>query len=592
MANQIPLARYLFCRLHQLGARSIHGVPSDYNLRALDYITPAGLHWVGNANELNAGYAADGYARVKGISALITGFGVGELSAINAIGGAYSEMAPVVHIVGTPPRAAQTAGLCVHHTLGDGNYRVFAEMYSKLTVAQANLNNPATASAMIDRTLRECILQSRPVYIELPTDMVTVQIPEADLRHPIDLSVPANDQDLEDCVVKKVLDKIYEARQPFIIVDGFAASYGYYDEANELVHATGFPTSTTSMGKGIIPETAPNFYGVYTGASGHPDFMSWVQSCDLVVRLGPLDADTNTSGFTTIPDPRITINIHGNTIEIGAADSGIQTYTLHAKAVLRKLLDQLDQSKLPQYVAYPSQVNPRKERNNLPLPKTDSLIFQETFWKRISSFFQPGDIILTETGTAAYGGSEFVLPPDTTMIVSSIWLSIGYMLGACAGASLALRDMVTDNVRSNGRTILFEGDGSMQMTAQAISDMIKNRLDVIIFLINNDGYTIERLIHGMAESYNDVQPWRYLEAPSYFGAPKNDSEYPVTTHRASTWGELSQIIDGVDFQHPKGFKMVEIIMKREDGPDTLKKLAAYMDKRNSAVSLNETPNLL
>ncbi|OBT83801.1 hypothetical protein VE02_08662 [Pseudogymnoascus sp. 03VT05] len=564
MGNQIPLAKYLFCRLHQLRVRSIHGVPSDFNLQALDYIKPAGLRWVGNANELNAGYAADGYARVKGISTLITGFGVGELSAINAIGGAYSEMAPVVHIVGTPPRVAQDRGLCVHHSLGDGNCRVFAEIYQKFTVAQANLTNPATAPAMIDKTLRECIVQSRPVYIELPTDMVTVEVPEINLSQPIDLSIPANEREFEETVVTQILNKIYAAKQPFIVIDGFAATYGYSEEANELVRATGFPTSTTFFGKGIVDETVANFHGVYAGSSGCQEFGAWVQSCDLVLRLGPLDADTNTYGFTTIPDPSIAINFHGNFVGIGGTDSGksnhIQTFA----------------------VRYLSKPEESTKAEGLSIVAGSKWNGKDTFWQRISSFFQPGDIILTETGTASGGGGEFVLPPDTTLINSSIWLSIGYTLGACAGGSLALRDMVSENLRPNGRTILFIGDGSLQMTAQAMSDMIRNRLDVIIFVINNDGYTIERLIHGMTESYNDVQPWRYLEAPSYFGAPKDDPQYPVTTSRASNWGELGQIINDEKFQQGSGFNMVEIVMAREDGPDALKKLAAYMSKRNGS----------
>ena len=90
LKSPVDVAEYLFTRLHQLGIRSIHGVPGDYNLVALDYIPNCGLNWVGNCNELNAGYAADGYARVKGISAVVTTFGVGELSLLNATAGGYA----------------------------------------------------------------------------------------------------------------------------------------------------------------------------------------------------------------------------------------------------------------------------------------------------------------------------------------------------------------------------------------------------------------------------------------------------------------------------------------------------------------------
>jgi pyruvate decarboxylase len=173
---------------------------------------------------------------------------------------------------------------------------------------------------------------------------------------------------------------------------------------------------------------------------------------------------------------------------------------------------------------------------NLPAPSDGAIVDQYSFWLLISNFIREGDIVLTETGTASYGGQSVILPDNTTVINSTIWLSIGYMLAAAQGASLAQREMQRDGTRSSGRTILFEGDGSLQMTAQSISDMIRNRLDVTIFVLNNNGYTVERIIHGFDESYNDVQPWRNLEAPNYFGAPKSDPTYPVRTFSAKNWG--------------------------------------------------------
>jgi len=141
--------------------------------------------------------------------------------------------------------------------------------------------------------------------------------------------------------------------------------------------------------------------------------------------------------------------------------------------------------------------------------------------------------------------------------------------------------MIAEGKRSNGRTILIEGDGSLQMTAQSISDMIRNRIDVTIFVINNDGYVIERWIHGMKAGYNDIQPWRYLEAPNYFGAPKDDPAYPVATRRAETWGQLIEILAEPALQAGKGFNMVEVMMDREDAPDVLKKLVQSTKRRNS-----------
>lgn len=607
MDSQIDLAEYLFTRLRQIGVDSMHGVPGDYNLLALDYLEPAGINWVGNASELAAGYAADGYGRIKGISALFTAFGVGELSAINAFGGAYAEMSPVVHIVGTPPLVAQNARMCLHHSLGDGNFRTFADMYSKLTVAQVNLNNPATATHLIDYALRECILQSRPVYIELPTDMVKARVSPHSLHTPIDLSVPHNDEGFEDAEVELILARIYASKRPFIIVDGFTAAFNITAEADELVRLTGFPTSTTSFGKGIVNETYPNFHGIYAGEAGNQAYRPWVESCDLVLRIGPLISDVNTYGFTTIPNPKCTIDFNRTSVDIGGTNSFTN---VHVKPLLRKILDRLVVSRLPRYEPYPDLGNLSQQLHTLPPTEPESLVDQDTFWQRISSFFRPGDIILTETGTPSVGGRDFVLPPQTTLINSSIWLSIGHMLGASQGAAVAQRDIVSKLLKSgkasynhdsaiiapappsprssqrtfSGRTILFIGDGSLQMTVQSISDTIRNRVPLTIFLINNDGYTVERFIHGMRAPYNDIQPWRYLLTPQFFGADTEDSTYPIVTRRAQNWGELWDVIGEKEVQASIGLTIVEVIMGREDAPDALKKLVQGAARRNHGAS--------
>ncbi|KEF57728.1 uncharacterized protein A1O9_05647 [Exophiala aquamarina CBS 119918] len=567
MSVWIDLAKYLFARLYQLGVGSVHGVPGDFNLTILDYIEPSGLNWVGNANELNAGYAADGYARIKGISAVITTFGVGELSAINAIGGAYAEMSPVVHIVGTPSTAIQDASTCIHHSLGNGDLRIFSRMYKNVTIAQTNLRDAETAPEQIDSALRQCILKSRPVYIELPTDMVTTQVPASLLKSPIDLGL-TTEKGFNDAEINAIIDRIYASKQPFIIVDGFASRYGIASEVNELVRVTGFPTATTPFGKGIVNETYPNFHGVYEGVIGKNVPMPWFDSCDLILRIAPLNSNVNTLNFSTIPEAERTITFNKDSIDL----CNTTTFSnVHMKSVFQAVLDRIVPQKLWQYKPYPEQlVHPLQELKALAAPASESPIDQCTFYRRISSFFRPHDIILAETGTASIGSREFVLPEKTQLHNSSIWLSIGFMLPAAQGVALAQRELSASSKCFSGRTILFEGDGSLQMTAQAISDIIRNRLDVTIFLLNNDGYTIERLIHGMRAHYNDVQAWRYLQSASYFGAPENDELYPVTTRRVENWGQLMDLIQDQEFGNGKGFRMAEILMEKEDAVESLK----------------------
>ncbi|KAK6345707.1 Pyruvate decarboxylase 1 [Orbilia javanica] len=154
MTEETEIVTYLFKRLHQLGIRSVHGVPGDFNLAALDYLGPAGLNWVGNCNELNAGYAADGYARLNGMSALITTFGVGELSALAAIAGSYSERVSVVHIVGVPSTKAQMHGIPMHHSFADGNYSAFRDISKNISQVCIMLDDVNIAGKEIDRVLR------------------------------------------------------------------------------------------------------------------------------------------------------------------------------------------------------------------------------------------------------------------------------------------------------------------------------------------------------------------------------------------------------------------------------------------------------
>ncbi|KAL7784557.1 thiamine diphosphate-binding protein [Trichoderma ceciliae] len=580
--ERIDLAEYIFRRLIQLGLGSVHGVPGDYNLTILDYIKPLGLQWVGNANELNAGYAADGYGRIKGISTIVTSFGVGELSAINAIGGAFAEKAPVVHIVGTAPIAAQKAGACLHHTLGTGNYRTFPEMSKWVTVAQANLIDAETAPALVDATLGACVLNSQPVYIELPTNMVKAQVPAP--VTPIDLSIPGYDEAYESRAVDTVIRKIQSSTKPLILMDGLAARFRVTEEVNEFARLSGFPILCTPFGKGIINESLPNHQGVYFGATGDAVIKQQVDDADLILNFGPLHSDVNAFGFTALPRPDVTITIDRYSVKFGQ-DADPSGRAICIKSFMTKLVQSLSVAKLPTlqpFIRGPS-FSPLLLQNLKP-SADDAVIDQDSFWLRMSQFLQPGDLLLAEAGTAFAGTNTLIIPDNTVIINSALWLSIGYTLPALQGSALAQREQRTEGTRegtrSSGRAILFIGDGSLQMSAQGISDIIRNRLDATIVVINNSGYTVERIIHGFHESYNDIQPWRNTEAPSYFGAPLNDPKYPVIAEQAKNWGQLRSVLTRKDVQEGKGLTLIEVFMDLADAPAPLKKLAAYVSNRN------------
>lgn len=557
MSSTVNLADYLFARLKQLGVESVHGVPGDFNLTLLDHVQPSGLHWVGNANELNAGYAADGYARVKGVGALITTFGVGELSAINAIAGAYAERAAVVHIVGTPERFKQDSRLLVHHTFNDGEYGRFSRMHAEITIAQASLRDPRTSPGQIDEVLRQCLLHSRPVYIEIPVDLVGAPVSaeglSSELRIPDGVPSPAS-----AAALAEVLERIYRAKQPAILVDGEARPLGIVESVQSLVRSTGWPTWANTFAKGLIDETTPNFHGLYQGKWDEPAVQKFIDEADLILCFGPHFSSTNSFGWTSIPNRQSTILFTDTEVRIGE-----QVFRdVPAKSTVSGLIQALDFSKVKRYEPYPDL--PRDQLSSFSSVSGDQPIAHDSVWRILANFLRPGDIVMGETGTAGYGVREMPLPPHTTFFAPVTWLSIGYMLGAAQGAALAQEELIAASKYhgiKDARTILFIGDGSFQMTVQELGTIIRLNLDVVLFLINNDGYTIERCIHGLRQGYNDVAPWRYLQAPSFFGARED-----TYTAQVRTYGDLEKVLSDQSLNTGKGLKMVEVFMDREDAP--------------------------
>ncbi|KAI0845347.1 pyruvate decarboxylase [Daldinia vernicosa] len=564
LRKPVDVAEYLFTRLHQIGIRSVHGLPGDFNLVALDYLPKTGLKWVGNCNELNAAYAADGYARVKGISAIVTTFGVGELSAVNGIAGAYSEHVPIVHIVGCPSTVSQRSGLLLHHTLGNGNFNTFADMSASISCAVAKLNDPVEIANQIDHALRECWVNSRPVYIMFPTDMVQKKIEGERLETPIDLTEPANDPDREDYVVDVILRYLHAAERPVILVDACAIRHRVLNEVHDLIEKTQLPVFVTPMGKSGINETHPSYGGVYAGTASAPGVKEMVEGSDLVISVGSLKSDFNTAGFSYRLSQLMSIDLH--------SDHCIVRYSeypgVRMKGVLRKIVDRLDVTKVK---ALP----PPKWESPPVTPDVDAIIKQEFFWSRIDRFLREGDIVISETGTANFGVWETRFPAEVTALNQTFWGSIGWAVGACQGAALATQDIAgVDKAR---RTILFEGDGSLQLTVQEISTMIRHQLDVIIFVICNDGYTIERYIHGMNASYNDVVEWRYKDLPAVFGG----TEETARSYAVRTRGELEKLLADRDFNDRKGLRLVELYMPREDAPKSLMLTAEASARRNA-----------
>jgi pyruvate decarboxylase len=214
--------------------------------------------------------------------------------------------------------------------------------------------------------------------------------------------------------------------------------------------------------------------------------------------------------------------------------------------------------------------------NDIPseeLKSPEPTVTHAWFWPRLGQFLQASDVIITETGTSNFGIWETRFPAGVNAISQVLWGSIGYATGSCQGAALAARE---SGIK---RTILFTGDGSFQLTAQEVSTMIRNKLNPIIFVICNKGYTIERLIHGWEDAYNDVQEWKYKDLPEVFGAPKGS----VLTYRVESKQQVEELFSNEEFKSGETQKMrfVELVMPWDDAPAALKGVADAAAKNNA-----------
>ncbi|KAH6953988.1 hypothetical protein BKA56DRAFT_604309 [Ilyonectria sp. MPI-CAGE-AT-0026] len=400
--------------------------------------------------------------------------------------------------------------------LNDGNFDRFAEMYRHVTVAQTRLWDPRTIPEQIDSMLLQCLLQSRPVYIDIPVDVVDVLVS----AHRLETKIPSNPSNpFYDAALKRVIERVYAAKQPAIIVDGEIRAIGIMNQVQDFVRSTNWPTWVMGFGKGLLDETLPNFHGVYRGKFDTGESRAFLESADLILCFGPHFSSTNTFAFSSIPAAEKTISFSNTEVNMG----GETIRDIPARYIVPGLLQMLDVSKAHSYSPYPNL--PRDRLVPLADCPPKEKIIQDKVWGLMANFFRTGDIIMGETGTAGYGVRHIPLPPQSRLFSPVTWLSIGYMLPAAQGAALAQQELQSSEDYcgpKNGRTVLFIGDGGFQVTVQELSTIIRHNLNVVVFLIHNDGYTIERCIHGLKEDYNDVAPWRYL-------VPRISSE-PLKVH--------------------------------------------------------------
>jgi indolepyruvate decarboxylase len=528
------IGNFLLRRLQEAGIRHIFGVPGDYNLGLMQQLEDRGEPaWIGNCNELNASYATDAYARINGLGAMIVTHGVGTLSAINGIAGAYSEHVPVILISGSLPLRAIQRGDLMHHTLVDPERGNLRRMLAEVTAAQARLT-PENAAAEIDRLILTAWRRKLPVYLELPSDMPYFEIEVRD--SPLKLEMLPSDRENLQATTQMILEKLKSANSPAFLLDIDAMRFGVSQQIMELAGRFQIQVATLNCAKGAVPESSPQYVGTYAGAASSPATREAIEGSDCLLTVGYRPVET-TVGFFTAKLPASAIHLKSDSV-----DTASKNYQgVYLAELLRSVVDSSSG-----IVTKKQRSRPSKQ---LPIVPSDDPLTQDEYWTAMQNFLRPGDVIVVEDGASSSGMGRLTLPEACSYITGAfVWCSIGYATPALLGAILA----------SPGRRhILLTGEGSLQMTVQELSTVMRHDLKPFIFVINNSGYTVERAVLGKDAKYNDVANWRYSELPNVFSRDKKAETYVVQTSN-----ELQKILDSPH----SGMVFVESVMDKYDAP--------------------------
>jgi len=512
---------YLATRIVQSGARDFFSVPGDFNLVLLDeFLKQSGLRMIGCCNELNAGYAADGYARATGgLAVVVVTYMVGGLSVINAAAGAYSDDLPLLVVSGGPNTNDAPANHLLHHTLAEHNFYHTEKCFEPVVGATFNIRHVGDAPRMIDAAVTACLAKRKPVYLEIACNLAGAPVPAPG---PLTLPPPAGTSDPAAlaAAVDAAASRINKSVKPVLVGGVKLRSTGACGGFLKLADALGCAVAVMPDAKGLVPEDHPAFTGTYWGDVGSPNCAEIVESSDCQIFAGPVFNDYTTTGWTTLTPPGKLVHAGPDFLLMEGFDfSGLRLAEF--LEVLAGKVKRNDSS----LVSY-------RRQHDEPAPAVASAesapLSTKELRRQIQVLLTPESDVVIETGDSWFNGQKLRLPPGARYFFQMQYGSIGWATGATLGVSLASG--------SRRRTVSLIGDGSFQLTAQEVSTMIRHGADPVIFLLNNRGYTIEVEIHD--GPYNNIKNWDYAGLMEVLNAGEGNG----LGLRARTAGELADAI--------------------------------------------------
>ncbi|KAA8517753.1 hypothetical protein F0562_015242 [Nyssa sinensis] len=565
-SSEATLGRHLARRLVQIGVTDVFSVPGDFNLTLLDHlIAEPGLNLIGCCNELNAGYAADGYARRRGVGACVVTFTVGGLSVLNAIAGAYSENLPLICIVGGPNSNDYGSNRILHHTIGLPDFSQELRCFQTVTCYQAVVNNLEDAHELIDTAISTSLKESKPVYISIGCNLPAIPHPTFS-REPVPFSLSpklSNQMGLE-AAVEATAEFLNKAVKP-VMVGGPKLRVAMACEAFvELADACGYALAVMPSAKGLVPEHHPHFIGTYWGAVSTAFCAEIVESADAYLFAGPIFNDYSSVGYSLLLKKEKAIILQPDRVVIA---NGPAFGCILMKDFLKALAKRLKRNTTA-YENYHRIYVP--EGHPLKCEPKEALRVNILF-EHIQKMLSGGTAVIAETGDSWFNCQKLKLPEGCGYEFQMQYGSIGWSVGATLGYAQAAPDK---------RVIACIGDGSFQVTAQDVSTMLRCEQKTIIFLINNGGYTIEVEIHD--GPYNVIKNWNYTGLVDAI----HNGEGKCWTTKVFCEEELIEAIETATGAKKDCLCFIEVIVHKDD---TSKELLEWGSRVSAANSRPPNP---
>lgn len=484
------LAPYIFDMLHQQGVQHAFGIPGDFALTLYDALAESAIQPIVMTHEPSAGFAADAYSRIRGLGLAVVTYGVGGLNMVNPVAGAYAEKSPLVVLSGGPGRQERQERDLLHHKAKsfDSQRRV----YDEVTIYAATLDNPATADLEIHRALDQALMFKRPVYLEIPRDMVYAEIELVDYPP---VSLKQTDPDTLAEAIAETLTMLNQAKSPVMLVGTEVHRFGLQSQIINFAERLGIPVCSTMLGKSAFPEGHPQYVGIYNGAVGNKYVASMVEESDCLIMLGTFMTDINLGLFSAHLEPAYAISATSEHISVKHHQySNIRFVDFIRALVKSQDLPHLDPSSI-------MAITPRVARSP-GLLSMGGLIYE------LNQFIDSDTLLVTDSGDVIFAADDIWMKEGTSFLSPAYYASMGFGIPGMIGAQLA------DPFR---RTIVLVGDGAFQMTGMELLTAKRLGLNPIVIVINNGSYASLRMMAHQTADFVKIPRMDYAQLAELMG---------------------------------------------------------------------------